>query len=232
MRTLRRSLIVLVILAAVLIGADRLALHLAEGQATDQLRASAGFGESTEVSIPGFPFLTQIISNDLTELDAHVDHYESAMPGGATGRVENLELKLHNVAFSNGYSNATARAATGSALVPYAELMHAAPTSGDQVRVTKLSDGGKNRIKVNLQAADGSKYTVYSTVSVEDDALRVRAQDLPASINGVPRDQLRQHTDFQQSITRLPGGIHLQHATPQPEGLRITVSGSHVPLRG
>ncbi|MEV1023214.1 DUF2993 domain-containing protein [Streptomyces sp. NPDC050264] len=232
MRTLRRSLIVIVLLAAVLVGVDRLALHLAEGKAVDKLRASTGFADSTEVSIKGFPFLTQAVAGDLDELDASVDHFESAMPGGSTGRVENLELKLLGVEFTNGYSSATARTATGTALVPYSELMHAAPTQDDGIHMTGLSDGGKGRVKVGFETPDGSKYAVYSTVSVQGDVLRLRAQGLPSAIAGVPRDQIRTATDIQQSITRLPGGIRLTAAEPSAEGLHLTVTGSHVPLTG
>ncbi|MEU6845624.1 DUF2993 domain-containing protein [Streptomyces sp. NPDC046716] len=230
MRTLRRLLIVAVILAAILTGADRLAVSIAEGQAEDQLRASAGFGESTSVSITGFPFLTQIVANDLDELDAHVDHYESALPGGGTGRVENLELRLHGVQFSNSYSTAVARDASGTALVPYAELLHAAPMS-DQVKVTSLSDGGKGRVKIALQTADGGQHTLYGTVSVEDNTLRLHAQS-PSQVSGLSANEVRSATNIQQTLTRLPGGISLKSAKPLASGLELTVGGSHVSLTG
>ncbi|MYW62543.1 LmeA family phospholipid-binding protein [Streptomyces sp. SID8379] len=230
MRIFRRLLIAAVILAAVLTGADRLAVRIAEGRAEDQLRASAGFGESTSVSITGFPFLTQIAANDLDELDAHVDHYESALPGGGTGRVEDLELRLHGVQFSNSYRTAVARDATGTALVPYAELLHAAPNS-DQVKVTSLSDGGKNRVKIALQTADGGRHTLYGSVSVEGDTLRLHAQGEP-QISGVSADQIRSATNIQQTLTRLPGGISLKDAEPLASGLQLTVGGSHVSLTG
>ncbi|MFI5659949.1 DUF2993 domain-containing protein [Streptomyces sp. NPDC051684] len=230
MRILRRLLIVAVILAAILTGADRLAVHIAEGRAADQLRASAGFGESTSVSITGFPFLTQIAANDLDELYAHVDHYESALPGGGTGRVDDLELRLHNVQFGNSYRTAVARDATGSALVPYAELLHAAPNS-DRVKVTSLSDGGKGRVRIALRAADGGEHTLYSSVSVEGDTLRLRAQGVP-QVPGVSADQIRAATSIQQTLTRLPGGISLKDAKPLRSGLQLTVGGSDVSLTG
>ncbi|WP_420031465.1 DUF2993 domain-containing protein [Streptomyces sp. cg28] len=230
MRTLRRFLIAVVILAAILTGIDRLAVYFAEGRAENQLRASAGFGESTSVSIAGFPFLTQIAANDLDELDAHVDHYESALPGGGTGRVEDLQLRLHGVQFSNSFSTAVARDATGTALVPYAELLHAAPEN-NQVKVASLSDGGKHRVKIDLQTADGDRHTLYSTVSVEGGTLRLRAQGLPR-IPGVSEDQIRSATNIQQTLTRLPGGISLKNAEPLGSGLQLTVGGSHVSLTG
>ncbi|MGY0021317.1 LmeA family phospholipid-binding protein [Streptomyces sp. cg35] len=230
MRTLRRSLIVIAVLAAIFVGVDRLAVHLAEGQAVDKLRASNGFGESTQVSIKGFPFLTQAVAGDLDELDASVDHYESAMPGGATGRVENLELHLNGVEFTNGYSSAVARTATGTALVPYAELLHAAPAQDNGVRIAGLSDGGKGRIKVELETPDGGTSSIYSTVSVKDDTLRLHAETSPSTTTGLSEDELRKATDIQQSITRLPGGIRLTAAEPRTDGLRLTVGGSHVPL--
>ncbi|MZD08793.1 LmeA family phospholipid-binding protein [Streptomyces sp. SID5785] len=231
MRTLRRLAIVAVVLAALLVGADRLAVHILEGKAADRLAASIGLSATPDVSIKGFPFLTQIATGDLDEIDASIDSYESTVPGGSTARIEGLELQLKNVEFSNSYTSATARTATGTALIPYDQLLRAAASDPDSgAKVTRLSDGGNGRIKVEVEA-DGQRSSVLSTVKVADDTIRVRAEKLPDT-GGIPEDRVREITDFQQTITRLPGGVSLQNATPTPEGLRLTVGGTNVPITG
>jgi hypothetical protein len=226
-------LIVAVVLAAVAVGADRLAVHIVEGKAADRLAGSAGLASTPDVSIKGFPFLTQVVSGDLDEIDASISGYDSTVPGGATAHLEDLQLRLNNVRFSNSFSSATARTATGTALVPYAELVKAAPSNPDTgTKVTRISAGGGNRLKVEV-AADGQTYTVLSTVEVDpkENTIRVKAQDLPTN-TGADESRLRAATDFQQTLTRLPGGVTLQSATPTPEGLNLTVGGTDVSLTG
>lgn len=231
MRTLRRLVIAAVVLLAVGVGADRLAVHVLEGKAADKLAASIGLSASPEVSIKGFPFLTQIAMGGLDELDASIASYEATVPGGSTARIDDLELSLKNVEFTNGFSAARARTATGTAVIPYDQLLKAAASdAGSGARVTRLSDGGDGRIEVEV-TKDGRTYAVLSSVTVTQDTIRVRAEDLPQA-EGVSEDQIRSVTDFQQSITRLPGGISLQQATPTPAGLRLTVGGNNIPVSG
>ncbi|MEV7087822.1 DUF2993 domain-containing protein [Streptomyces sp. NPDC093085] len=230
------------VLGALAVGADRLAVHLAEGQAAEKLQSSAGLATTPEVSIKGFPFLTQIATGEVEEIDASIGSYEATVPGGGTGRIDQLELQLKSVEFTNSFTSATARSATGTALIPYSELLKAAPDGGQgdgaaRARITGLSDGGNGRIKAEVSAVrpDTGKeetYTVLSTVEVSGDTIRVRADELPSEAAAVPEDQLRQVTDFQQTLTRLPGGISVQRAEPLPDGLRITVGGANVSLTG
>ncbi|MFI7009066.1 DUF2993 domain-containing protein [Streptomyces sp. NPDC050145] len=231
MRTLRRLVIAAVVLVAVGVGADRLAVHVLEGKAADKLAASIGLAASPDVSIKGFPFLTQIASGGLDEIDASIDSYEATVPGGSTARLDDLELRLQDVEFTNGFSAAKARTATGTALIPYDQLLKAAASDqGSGARVTRLSDGGNGRMKVEV-TRDDRTYSVLSTVEVTGTTIRVRAEKLPEA-EGVSEDQIRSVTDFQQSITRLPRGVSLQDATPLPDGLQLAVGGTDVPVSG
>ncbi|MFE1952749.1 MULTISPECIES: LmeA family phospholipid-binding protein [Streptomyces] len=231
MRTLRRLVIAAVVLAAVGVGADRLAVHVLEGKAADKLATSIGLSATPDVSIKGFPFLTQIATGGLDEIDASIDTYEATVPGGSTARLDDLELRLRDVEFTNGFSAAKARTATGTALIPYDELLKAAASDpGSGARVTRLSDGGEGRMKVEV-TRDGQTYAVLSRVEVTGTTLRVRAEN-PPEAEGVSEEQIRSVTDFEQSITRLPGGIALRDATPLPEGLRLTVGGTDIPVSG
>lgn len=61
MRALRILLIVVVVLGGLFVLADRLAVHFAEGEAADKLRTSENLASTPDVSIKGFPFLTQVV---------------------------------------------------------------------------------------------------------------------------------------------------------------------------
>jgi hypothetical protein len=72
-----------------------------------------------------------------------------------------------------------------------------------------------------------------STMNVADDVVKVHADKLP-SFGGVPTPEstARQITDFQQTITGLPAGIRVDKVEAAPDGVHVSVAGSHVTLIG
>ncbi|GHH87923.1 hypothetical protein GCM10018793_65600 [Streptomyces sulfonofaciens] len=249
MRALRILLILVVVLGGLFVAADRVAVGFAEGKAADELRSNENLSEKPEVSIEGFPFLTQVVGGQLDDVEIKIKEYE-ASAGGATGggagtlRIQDLDARMQGVRFSNGYTSATADSATGTAHVSYAELLRAAQVEpvevapGATAKVIRLSDGGNGKMKVTVEATVlGRKLpdpiTVTSSMRVEGDVVKVHADNLP-SFGGVPTPEstVRQITDFQQSITGLPAGIKIDKVEPAPDGVHITVAGSHVSLVG
>ncbi|MFF4711134.1 DUF2993 domain-containing protein [Streptomyces eurythermus] len=245
MRGLRILLIVVVILGALFVIADRVAVHFAEGEAADKLKANEQLATAPDVDIKGFPFLTQLAGGSLDDVEVGIKEYDAATgDAGRTIRVENLKAHMKGVEFSGDYSSATAATATGTGTVSYAELLKTAkpqPTEvapGADARVTGLSDGGNGKIKVAVELtapALGIKQTVsvLSSVSVVDGKVEVHADSLPSLAGAaIAEDRIRAITDFQQAIDRLPGGIKLDKVQAAPEGVEISVKGSDVRLAG
>ncbi len=73
MRALRVLLVIVVILGGLFVAADRVAVNIAEDKAADKIRGSQGLDRTPEVSITGFPFLTQVANRSLDEVDATID---------------------------------------------------------------------------------------------------------------------------------------------------------------
>ncbi|MFI5686846.1 DUF2993 domain-containing protein [Streptomyces sp. NPDC051636] len=245
MRALRILLIVVVILGGLFVIADRVAVSFAEGEAADKLKASENLAETPDVSIKGFPFLTQVASGSLDDVEVGIKDYEAATGNGTEKiRIDDLKADLKGVDFSGDYSSATASSATGTATIAYAELLKTAKSEPTQVapgvtaRVVGLSDGGNGKIKVAVEATVlGNKLPnpvpVLSSVAVEGDRVKVHADALPA-IGGVDiaEDRVREITDFQQAVDQLPGGIKLDKVQAAKDGVEITVKGSNVKLAG
>ncbi|MFJ2608021.1 DUF2993 domain-containing protein [Streptomyces sp. NPDC087425] len=249
MRALRTLVIVVVILGGLFVLADRLALHFAEGQVADRLKSTENLARTPDVSIAGFPFLTQVASGELDSVEVGMDTYEAqtgaaAGQGPSTLRIDDLKADMKDVTFSGDYSSAKAKSATGTATISYAELLKAAksePTRvapGVNAQVTGLSDGGNGKIKVTLKATVlgvqiPGPLTVLSTVAVEGDEVRARADSLPSfgSVT-IAETMVRSITDFQQRIDGLPGGIRLDKVEAGKNGVEITVKGSNVTLAG
>jgi LmeA-like phospholipid-binding len=245
MRALRILLVVVVILGGLFVVVDRVAVYFAEGQAADKLKTTENLAETPDVSIKGFPFLTQIASGSLDDIEIGIKDYQAATgEAGQTIRIDDLNADMKGVDFSGDFSSATAATATGSAMISYDELLKTAQSDTTQVapgvtaRVIGLSDGGNGKIKVAVEAEIlGKKLPepVYllSTVTAKGDIVRVHADALP-KFGGVSlaENRIRTITDFDQQIDQLPGGIRLDKVEAAKSGVEITVKGSDVKLAG
>jgi hypothetical protein len=245
MRALRILLIITVILGGLFVIADRVAVHFAEGEAADKLKATENLATTPDVSIKGFPFLTQVAGGELDDVEVGIKNYEAATGNGAEKiRIDDLDAQMKGVKFSGDYSSATAASATGTALITYDELLKTAKADTTRVapgvtaRVIGLSDGGNGKIKVAVEATVlGAKLPqpvyVLSSVAVQGDTVRVHADALP-KFGGVElaETRIRAITDFQQKIDQLPGGIRLDKVEAAKNGVEIAVKGSDVKLAG
>ncbi|MDL5202399.1 DUF2993 domain-containing protein [Streptomyces sp. ALI-76-A] len=245
MRALRILLIVVVILGGLFVIADRVAVNFAEGEVADKLRTTENLAATPDVSIKGFPFLTQVAGGELDDVQVGIEDYQADTgTEGGTIRIDDLTANMRGVAFSGDYSSATAADATGTASITYAELLKAArsqPTEvapGVTANIVGLSDGGNGKIKVEIEATVfGTELPepvfVLSTVTAEGDTVRVNADTLP-SFSGadLAENRVRSITDFEQKIDGLPGGIQLDKVQAAPNGVEITVKGSNVKLAG
>ncbi|MFF3330220.1 DUF2993 domain-containing protein [Streptomyces sp. NPDC002888] len=244
MRALRILLITVIVLGVLFVIVDRVAVHFAEGEAADQLKSSENLASAPDVSINGFPFLTQVADGELDEVEVGIKDYEAPTgTGGKTIRIDDMKAEMKGVTFSGDYSSATAASATGTATIAYDELLKAAKSEPTRVgpavtaQVVGLSDGGNGKIKVQIDATVlGVKLpkpvSVLSSVTVEGDTVRVKADSLPDLGIDLAESTIRSVTDFQQTIEQLPGGIRLDKVQAVNDGVEITVKGSNVRLAG
>ncbi|MFI0963823.1 DUF2993 domain-containing protein [Streptomyces sp. NPDC021080] len=247
MRALRISLILLVVLGGLFVLADRVAVGFAEDEAAGRIKSTEGLAATPDVSIGGFPFLTQVVAGELDDVKIGIKNYEA--PTGGTGssagtiRIDDLDAEMHGVAFSGDYSSATAGSATGTASISYAELLKAAKSGPQQIgfgftaRVIGLSDGGHGKIKVAVSvtppgAKSSQTISVLSSVTVSGDTVKVHADSLPSLAVKLAEGRIRSITDFQQKIEQLPGGVKLDKVEAAPDGVEISVKGSDVRLVG
>ncbi|GGP50297.1 LmeA family phospholipid-binding protein [Streptomyces calvus] len=246
MRALRILLVIVVVLGGIFVIVDRVAVNLAESEAADRLKANEGLQDTPDVSIEGFPFLTQLAGGTLDEVRVGIRDYEAGT-GDGTGkiRIDDLRADMKGVDFSSDFSSAVADSATGTATVAYDELLKTAESEPTQVapgvkaKIVGLSDGGNGKIKVavEIETALGKlpePVSVLSSVQVVDgDTVRVQADALP-EFGGIElaESRVRRITDFQQRIDGLPGGIRLDKVEAAENGVDITVTGSDVRLVG
>lgn len=229
MRALRILLIMVVVLGGIFIAVDRAAVYFAESEAEGRVEISGSTIDSTDISIKGFPFLTQVAGSSLDEVDIKLAGIETDA-GGRRIRISEMNAELHDVTLADGFSSATAARATGTATVSYEDLTHAA----DDGVVVQYGGNGKVKVTGAVEILGRTlKRSVTSTVTLVDGhTIRVHADKVPGE--GIPglEGLVRRKTDFEREIGALPNGLKLQRIEPTKNGLEISVTGSHIPLGG
>ncbi|WP_189889189.1 LmeA family phospholipid-binding protein [Streptomyces xantholiticus] len=230
MRALRILLVIAVVLGGLFVVADRVAVNMAESEAAERIKVQEGTADSTDVSIKGFPFLTQAMSKQFDEVEIKLTGIETRAAGRPV-RIDEMTADLFDVRVGEGYANAEAARAEGTARITYEDLTRAAD---DGVTVA-YGQNGKVKVTGSVTLPLFGKITrsVVSTVSIVDgDTIRVRADRVPGE--GIPglEGEIRKKTDFDRKLGGLPAGLTLEKVEATPDGVVITVTGKDVELAG
>ena len=117
-RTGRRVLILIIVLLVILgllFGLDRAAAAYTADRIATKLQAE-GFPVKPNVSVEGFPFLTQLISR-------HLDGVEVTAPRFPVGPVTaSIDVQATNITLDSGYQSGTIAQVTGTGLITFASL--------------------------------------------------------------------------------------------------------------
>ncbi|MEV0009753.1 DUF2993 domain-containing protein [Streptomyces sp. NPDC051840] len=231
MRALRILLIIAVVLGGVFVALDRAAVYFAESEAESRVSFGGVETGSTDVSIKGFPFLTQVADSELDRVDVTVKDIR-ASAAGRDIRISEIRAELSQVTLGAGYTSATASHATGTAVVSYAALTEAAD---DGVTVAYGGDGKvkvTGRIRIPLLDKVLTRSVTSTVTLVGGNTVRVHADKVPGE--GIPglEGLVRQKTDFERKIGGLPDGLELKKIEVAPGGLEISMTGSDVALAG
>ncbi|MFB6947265.1 DUF2993 domain-containing protein [Streptomyces sp. NPDC060286] len=229
MRALRILLVIVVVLGGIFVAVDRAAVYFVESEAEGRVAVTGATIGSTDVSIKGFPFLTQVAGSQLDEVDVEISGIETDANGRRI-RISRMNAALYEVKLADGYSSATAARATGTAVISYEDLTKAA---SDGVVVEY---GGNGKVKVTGTVGILGRplsRSVLSTVTLIDGrTIKVHADKVPGE--GIPglEGLVRQKTDFEREVGGLPSGLKLQRIQPTADGLEISVTGTDVRIAG
>ncbi|MER5771935.1 LmeA family phospholipid-binding protein [Streptomyces sp. NPDC001985] len=249
MRALRITLIIAVVLGVLFTALDRIAVSFAESEAAGKIRDSQGLPSTPEVSIKGFPFLTQVMDRRLDEVGISLSGI-TANAGGRSVEVTEVRAGLTGVTVGSGYDSAVAGRAEGSARISYEALGKAAP-EGATIGWAGAERAAKGQVKLEGPLADvvkgagvpvpdavagalgGRTISAYSTVELTGgNTLRLTADGLPElPVQGFGK-ALRQAVDLELKIEGMPAGIRLDRLELSEDGLRITGTGRDVALAG
>jgi hypothetical protein len=218
----RRLVVLLLVLAALLAAADRYSVHLAERTVAKQAQVSADLRDQPTVTIHGFPFLTQAVRGRYQRIDVAATDLDR---GGV--RIARLDATLRGVqlplseALRGSVSSIAVESLDASAVVTFADLAHRSGVvgltiepEGKEVRVT-------GRVRVlgqTVRASALSRVTLRGgRIAVTARSVRVLGQTSPALVNA-----LAGVLDLVVPVGRLPYGLALTGLSVTPQGVRLT----------
>ena len=211
--------ITLLVIVLVLVGGDRAANAYAENQMASQVQSSLALSGKPNVTIQGFPFLTQAAARTFNTVDVNASN-ETAGPGGQL-QIASLTATLHGMHI-HGTNSATVDQFTASALVTFTALAHA----GGIPQGITLAPAGPNQLKATVDILGFSSDATAKVTQVGNNKINVKITDF----GGVPADVLGSLTDFTFSIPKLPAGVKIQSISVTQQGLRVTATGQNTTL--
>lgn len=239
MRVLRWGLVLLLVLGVLLVVADRVGVWAAERTVADQVANElAGYqvdSEPPQVSIAGFPFLTQVGGGRYEEVTLVLDDV-----GTGVARLSRVELVASGVTadadtLMSGSGPIDAERVDGTAVISYPEVVGLVGVDG-----LRLGPGEGERLQVRLDTEVlGEPVTVAGTATFElmDDAVRLRGDELaveepeqlPFGVDQAIEDAMTQLA-WDAQLPPLPYGLTVTAVRAQPDGLVVEVSATDVPL--
>lgn len=220
-------LIVLVVLLGLLVGADRVALVIAEHQLASRIQSSQHLSEKPDVSIAGFPFLTQVAGRDFPHATVDIHDLDA---NGLT--ITDLHADLRGVHVNSGFNSATVDKLNATAELSYADIGKALSSKlnvdGAQVGTVQVSRAGAGQIKASYKLLGiGISTTIGVTLSGQNTLVfRSVSLNTPLSAIGVNP----QNVDVSYDLGSLPFGIDLTQLTFTDSAVEVAAVGSHVNL--
>jgi hypothetical protein len=239
-------LIVIVVLSGLFVASDRLAAYAAEQTIAAQAKKELAAREITtpsepQVTVGGFPFLTQVARGRYEKITIHLDHPTSqgilldVLDVTATG------VNASTSAVINGNGDITADDVQGLATLNWdsvSKLMNAKGFGGTNARASALPDG-QVQVRVPVTVAGLSTTVVATgTLSVGNELVHVviknvstEGGDIPPAISRIV-GSIKQNLSVDVRIPRLPYNLQVKSVTATPAGLTVTGVAANVPLSG
>jgi hypothetical protein len=236
-----RRLVVLILVAVLglLVVADRAALLVAENQISSRVEKSQGLASHPDVSIKGFPFLTQVVRGRYKQVDVTIHN------------VTRNELTVDRVSvYAHGVSIPLGSVLTGSVkevpveraqaevVLGYANLnSYLANRLGGALTVSRT--GNQLTLTGTLPFPPHVSLAVTSRIDVSGDAITLSPAGLDAALARIPggtavqglKGLVQQFFTVRLPISQLPFGIRLKSAEVTPEGVVIAASATGLTLR-
>ncbi|MFE2260750.1 LmeA family phospholipid-binding protein [Streptomyces griseosporeus] len=219
--------VTVVVLAVLFTVVDRVAVHYADGEVADLAAQKYGYDSATDanldVSITGFPFLTQALGRDFDHVTLDADHLLLNSEANRTGDhldLTGLHIDLYDVSVPSFTArSAEANRASGRVTLPYANL--AAVLGRLANGKFTVTPAGDDQVTVAGDLVDfetGARTPVRST-----GRLQLAGDELGITVPGARK------ADAMWRVP-LPEGVSMTAVHTKETGVEVTLEGHLVTL--
>ena len=227
-----RALVVLLVLAGLVVGADRVGEEIAEDQVARVVAERAGLVGAPDLEFEGFPFLTQAVSGRYEDVRVTLTGADLGQPEGTRADVslQGVQVALSDV-LSGSVREVPVERVDGTATLSYDLL-------ADQLDpgTTVTRDGDGLRVQRTVEVAGVSvPVAATGTVSLDGDTVVVDVDEASGAGVDVPGylvDQVSDALDLRYRIPPLPFGLQVTGAAPADDGVRVRVEAADTVLSG
>lgn len=224
---MRKLMITLVVLAALVLVGDLVAEQVAEGKVAAVVQEREDLASKPAVEFHGFPFVTQVLGNDLSEVSMTLPAADPNVGDTEQLRVEDVTVTFFHVHTRDSFRQATAEKMTGSARIPFGSISALGPFTAS------YGGRGGQGVGVVTLAADpdqglpsGLAFDVG--VAVSEGALTFLGTQGTTRIAAIPRD-------LQPVLSTLIQSRHVLYGLPDTftiDSLHVTRDGIELRLSG
>jgi hypothetical protein len=220
---LRTLSIVVIVVLGLLVGLDFGARAFAESKVASQIQQQ-GFPKKPSVSIEGFPFLTQVIGRDFSDVQLS----SSNITEGPL-LIQNIDATMKGVHVNSSFNGGTVDDLNGTMNVTFAALASAMTQQVGALGQLagaglNLSQAGPNEVKATLDLVVTSGTAVWRVSRTGRNDISIQL----VNSSGLTSSLLSGIGNITIPLPSLPLGLSIQTISVTPTGLVGTVTGHNV----
>lgn len=205
------ALIVLLLLVIAFVVGDQVARSYAQNMIAAKFK-SDGMSVKPNVSIKGWPFLTQVAERDVRTIDISANDFTQDKL-----TISRLQATASGVHINASFNGATVSSITGSALITYSSVIGALGIPG--LTITADPSAGPNVAKVS----EGPISVTADVVKAGPYTIAIR----PQSIQGLP---IYLPSSYTLNLPHFPAGIQLSSVSLTSRGLVLSITARNATL--
>ena len=210
-------LIILVVLAGLFVVIDRVAVHVADNEFATQIQKQ-GFSSKPDVSIQGFPFLTQVAARDFKKV-----HITANGEKAGPVTIDDINATMKDIRLNSGFNSGTVSSIDGTGLITFGSLAKAG-SSAAGVADLKIARMSNDEAKITANVAGIFSGSGVARVTESGGKIHVRL----LSAGGLPTSLLGGLGDFTIPLPNLPMGMTLQSVTLTAQGAQVHITGHNI----
>jgi hypothetical protein len=232
-RRLTIWLSVIVVLLILLVVADRVSVKIAENEIASQITTSDPQIHPS-VTIPGFPFLTQVATRDIHEIDLSASNVAA---GPVT--ISSVRAVAKGVHVNGSFNGGKVDTITATVFVGFSSLSSALSSESSGIANLTLSSAGNNDVKASFGVLGTNLLTETGKITLSGNQVTVTwisngsgdsngIGSLIGGLTGSGSGAALQPLHF--TIPKLPAGVQVKSFTVGTQGITITGGAQNTTL--